>query len=137
MIMADWFSHQALDLQQTKPLVYTAMSKHLFYFKQHISKFVLEQWGVPLNPFMLFDYFFLDTIDRDIVREANNNVVFKVDEIRVFWPVSNGVLAEVQIAKQQNKPVKYFQIQKSKNIVAIEKSDVEMEDEVKEFKSEL
>ena len=135
--MTNWFSHQALDLQTSKPLIYTAMSKHLFYFKQHISKFVLEQWGIPLNPFMLFDYFFLDTIDRDIVREANNNVVIKADEIWVFGPVSNGVLAEVQIAKQQNKPVKYFQIQKSRNIVAIEKSEVEMEDEVKDFRSEL
>lgn len=75
---------------------------------------------------MLFDYFFLDTIDRDIVREANNNVVFKTDEVRVFWPVSNWVLAEIQIAKQQNKPVKYFQIQKSRNIIAIEKTEVEM-----------
>ena len=56
----------------------------------------MEQWGVPLNPFMLFDYFFLDTIDRDIVREANNNVVLKSDEIRVFGPVSNWVLAEVK-----------------------------------------
>ncbi|MEI7562929.1 MAG: hypothetical protein WCJ39_04455 [bacterium] len=37
------FSHQALDLKKEKPLVYTAMSKHLFYFKQHISKYVLEQ----------------------------------------------------------------------------------------------
>ena len=135
--MAEWFSHEALNLQQTKPLVYTAMSKHLFYFKQHISKFVLEQGWVPLNPFMLFDYFFLDTIDRDIVREANNNVVFKSDEIWIFGPVSNWVLAEIQIAKQQNKPVKYFQIQKSKNIIAIEKTEVEMEDEVKEFRSEL
>lgn len=135
--MTNWFFHQALDLQTSKPLVYTAMSKHLFYFKQHISKFVLEQGGVPLNPFMLFDYFFLDTIDRDIVREANNNVVIKADEIWVFGPVSNGVLAEVQIAKQQNKPVKYFQIQKSRTIVAIEKSEVEMEDEVKDFRSEL
>lgn len=135
--MTNWFSHKALELQQTKPLVYTAMSKHLFYFKQHISKFVLEQDWVPLNPFMLFDYFFLDTIDRDIVREANNNVVFKSDEIWIFGPVSNWVLAEIQIAKQQNKPVKYFQIQKSKNIIAIEKTEVEMEDEVKEFRSEL
>lgn len=135
--MTDWFSHQALNLKEQKPLVYTATSKHLFYFRQHISKFVLEQWGVPLNPFMLFDYFFLDTIDRDLVREANNNVVLKSDEIRVFGPISNGVLAEIQIAKWLNKSIKYFAIQKSKTIIAIEKDQVEMEDEVKEFRWEL
>ncbi len=86
---------------------------------------------------MLFDYFFLDTVDRDIVREANNNVVIKADEIWVFWPVSNGVLAEVQLAKKMNKPLRYFSIQHSKTIVEISKEQVEMEDEVKEYKSEL
>ena len=83
---------------------------------------------------MLFDYFFLDTVERDVVREANNNIVIKVDEIRVFGTVSNGVLAEIQIAKQQNKPIKYFAIQKSKTIVSVSKDQVEMEDEVKDFR---
>lgn len=46
-----------------------------------ISKFVLEEGGVPLNPFMVFDYFMLDTVPRDTVREANNNLVKRCDEI--------------------------------------------------------
>jgi hypothetical protein len=55
----------------------------------------------------------------------------------VFGPISNGVLAEIQIAKWLNKSIKYFAIQKSKTIIAIEKDQVEMEDEVKEFRWEL
>jgi len=47
------------------------------------------------------------------------------------------VLAEVQLMKSQNKPVKYFTIIKSKEIILIETKDVEMEDEVKEFRNEL
>jgi len=35
-------------------LIYTAISKQLFYFRMHISKFVLEKNAIPLNPFMLF-----------------------------------------------------------------------------------
>lgn len=131
------FKHIALDQQNEKPLVYTAMSKHFFYYRMHISKFVLENWWVPLNPFMIFDYFLLDSVDRNLVREWNNNIVKRSDEIRIFWPVSNWVLAEIVISKEQNKVIKYFKIEKPHRIVQITLNEVEMEDEVEELKSKL
>jgi hypothetical protein len=79
--MSEQFTHQALTLVNLKPLVYTAMSKHLFYFRQHIQKFVLEEGAVPLNPFMTFDYFLVDTVPRNAVREANNNLVHRADAV--------------------------------------------------------
>jgi len=94
------------ELIDNKPLIYTAMSKHYFYFKRHISKFVLENGAI--NPFMLFGYFLLDTVERDKIRDANNNIVKRVDELWVFGPISNGVLAEIRIAKKEGKPIKYF-----------------------------
>src|ERR1700722_1523275 len=97
------FSHEALSLNGSKPLVYTAMSKHYFYFRMHISRYVLEQGKVPLNPFMLFDYFLLDSVERDLVRDANNSVVLRADQIWVFGPISNGVLAEILLARKANK----------------------------------
>jgi hypothetical protein len=124
------FNHPALNVQNDKPLVYTAMSKHLFYYRMFISVFVLENGGVPLNPFMVFDYFLLDAVDRDLVREGNNNLVKRCDEIWVFGAVSNGVLAEIQIAHEQSKPVRYFAIEKPHKIVEISKDAAEMEDEV-------
>jgi len=131
------FSHEALNLTADKNLVYTAMSKHLFYYRMHISKYVIEQHGVPLNPFMIFDYFLLDSVDRDLVREGNNNLVKRSDEVWVFGPISNGVLAEIKIANGLKKPVRYFKIEKPNNITPISVEEVEMEDEVKEFRSEL
>jgi hypothetical protein len=131
------FEHKALSLKDDKNLVYTAMSKHLFYYRMHISKFVLENGGVPLNPFMIFDYFLLDSVDRDLVREGNNNLVKRSDELWVFGTVSNGVLAEIKIAKEMDKPVKYFKIEKPHNIVLAEIGEVEMEEDVAEFKNEL
>ncbi len=124
------FAHRALDLQKDKPLVYAAMSKHLFYFRMHISRFVLQNGGVPLNPFMVFDYFLQDTIDRDLVREGNNNLVKRSDELWIFGPVSNGVLAEVQIANKNGKPERYFAVVDSKDIKEVTKKEVELEDEV-------
>jgi len=129
------FNHKALALDKEKALVYTAISKHYFYYRMFISKYVLEQDKVPLNPFMIFDYFLLDSVDRDLVREGNNNLVKRCDELWVFGPVSNGVLAEIKMAK--GKPIKYFKIEKPHNIAPISKEEVKMEEDVKEFKVEL
>ncbi len=129
--------HEALNQTGEMPLVYTAASKHLFYFRAHISKYALEQGAVPLNPFMIFDYFFLDTVDRDLVRKGNNNLVRRADEVWVFGDVSNGVLAEILLAKSLAKPIKYFRVEKSREIVAISVEEVGLEDEVKEFRDQL
>lgn len=131
------FTHEALSLTVSKPLVYTAMSKHYFYFRMHISCYVLEQEMVPLNPFMLFDYFLLDRVDRDLVRNANNSVLLKSDQVWVFGPISNGVLAEILLAQKNHIPVRYFRIEKPHTFVPIECDEVEMEEEVKQFRSLL
>ncbi|PIS00919.1 MAG: hypothetical protein COT84_05000 [Chlamydiae bacterium CG10_big_fil_rev_8_21_14_0_10_35_9] len=128
------FSHTALNLAGAKKLVYTAMSKHLFYYRMHISKFVLEQNKVPLNPFMIFDYFLLDTIERDSVRDANNSIVLRSDEIWVFGPISNGVLSEILIAQKAGKPIRYFQIEKPHNIIQADMANIEMEKDVEEYR---
>jgi len=118
-------------------LVYTAHSKHFFYFREHISRFVLENNAVPLNPFMLFHYFMLDTVERDSVRNANNTIVKKSDEIWVFGPVSDGVLAEIKLAKEMKKPVKYFAVENSRDIIEIKKEDVKFETGLEKFSDEL
>jgi len=114
-------------------LVYLAISKHYFYFRMHISKFVLQKGYVPLNPFMIFEYFMLDTVDRDTVRNANNTLVKRADELWVFGPISDGVLAEIELAKQMNKPVKYFAVVNSREIKEISKDKVESEEDLETF----
>jgi hypothetical protein len=131
------FSHEALSLQGNCDLVYTAMSKHLFYYRMVISRFVLEHGKVPLNPFMLFDYFLADSVERNLVRNANNSIVLRADQIWVFGPISDGVLAEIVLAKEAGKPISYFKIEKPYRIVPISEEEVEMEKEVEEFKKLL
>ena len=128
------FTHCALKIKGNMNLVYTAMSKHLFYYRMHISKFVIEEVRVPLNPFMIFDYFLLDSVERDFVRKANNSIVLKADEIWVFGDISNGVLSEILIAQEVKKTIKYFKIEKPHNIVPINIMDIKMENEVKDCK---
>ncbi len=108
---------------------FSSTFKKLFYFKMHISKFVLEHGYVPLNPFMLFEYFMLDSVDRNIVKNANNAIVTKADELWVFGEISDGVLAEINLAKSENKPIKYFEVINSKDIKEIIEKEAEMEKE--------
>lgn len=117
-------------------LVYAAHSKHYFYFTRHISKFILEQSCVPLNPFMIHDYFLLDTVDREAIRDSNNTLVRRCDEVWVFGPVSDGVLEEIRLARRIGKPVRYFDIQ-SRNIVEIDKDKTKFEENLEKFRNEL
>lgn len=133
----DTFSHPALSLSEEKKLVYTALSKKFFYFRYHIVKYVLEQGMVPLNPFTSFDYFLLDTVERDCVRSANNTLVRRADELWVFGDVSDGVLAEIQQAKQQAKPTRYFKIVESRFIEEIQLAQVIFEEDVATFRDLL
>ena len=75
-----------------------------------ISKFVFEQGAIPVNPFNLFGYFLYELVDRDLVRNANNNILKRCDALWVFGEISDGVLAEIQMCKEWGMPVHYFDI---------------------------
>ena len=135
--MEEDFKHISTNLTEKNKVVYTAISKHLFYFKEHISKFVLEQNCISLNPYMLFNYFLLDTVDRNKIRQANNNLARISDEIWVFGKISDGVLAEIKIAKESGKPIRYFKIIESREIKEIQKEDVEFEEGLEKYANEL
>jgi len=135
--MNEKFEHKALNLNQKTKTVFIAMSKHLFYFRRHAVKFVLEQGYAPISQFGIFDYFITDGVDRDLVRRANNNLIRVSDELWVFGPISDGVLAEIKIVKSIGKPIKYFKVINSKDIKEISKQEVEFEEDLKKFSHEL
>ena len=54
---------------------------------------------------MIHEYFLLDSITRQTVRDSNNTIVERCDEVWVFGPVSDGVLEEIRLAKKCNKPI--------------------------------
>jgi hypothetical protein len=97
-------------LRHPKRLVYVAMSNKVFYWRAHIQKFVLDSGMVPVSPFMLFDYYLMHTVSKDVVREAMNNLLARCDEVWVFGRISLGVKVQVGIAKRMNKAVRYFDI---------------------------
>lgn len=102
--------HPRLQLRKTYPLIYPAYSKRNFYWQMHISQFCLDKKTVPLNPFMLFRYFLGDTVPRETIYLANNNLVKTSSQLWVFGEISDGVLAEIKIVKDIGGIVKYFRI---------------------------
>ncbi len=93
------------------PLVYTAQSKQFYYCRDAVCEFVIREGAVPLHPFRIFGYFLDDRVDRDDVRNANNVVVERVDEIWVFGEtIADGVLYEIELARLRGKPVRFFSI---------------------------
>ncbi len=113
------------------------MSKNSFYFRRHAVKFVLKKGFAPISQFGIFDYFLNDAVNRNLVRQANNNLIRISDELWVFGPISDGVIAEIKIFKKTKKPIRYFKIINGKKIKEIKKKEVEFERDVAKFSYEL
>jgi len=131
------FDHPAATLNEKKPIVFTAMSKKHFYMRMLIVKYVLEKGCVPINPFMSFDYFLMDTVDRNIVRNANNILVDIADELWVFGSVSDGVLVEIKRVKLKGKPVRFFAIANDREIAEISTEELAFEEGMEQYGNEL
>jgi hypothetical protein len=130
------FKHKALGLNEITKIVFIAMSKHSFYFRRHAVKYVLEKGFVPISQYGIFDYFIADSVERDLVRRANNNLIRVSDEMWVFGPISDGVLAEIKMFKGI-KLIRYFRIVDSKTVEEITKEEVEFEEDLEKFSEEL
>ena len=135
--MSEEFSHPAMSLQEKKPIVFTALSKKYFYMRMLIVRYVLKNGCVPINPFMSFDYYLTDTVDRNIIRNANNNLVAIADELWVFGSISNGVMAEIRQVSDIKKPIRFFSIENDRDIAEIQNDKLLFEDGMGSFKEEL
>ena len=98
-----------------RKVVFTAQSKQYFYCRDAVCEFVLRQGCIPVNPFRLFDYFLGDRVDRGLIRNGNNEMIKRCDELWVFGNVSDGVLFEIVMCRQMGKVVRFFNIDNRAN----------------------
>lgn len=122
-----------MDLQENRKVVFTAQSCKNFHQRMLICKYVFDQGNVPINPFNAFGYYLYELVERDLVRNANNNILKRCDELWVFGEISDGVLAEMQLFKNLGKPIRYFDISKlPKEVKEITEKELIFEEGVKE-----
>ncbi len=99
---------EKMDFSTERKVVFAAMSKRNFFLREHIIRFVLEKGHTPTCAFMMFSYFLLDTVDRKDLITANNDLIRRSDELWVFGEISDGVKAEINLAKELKRPIHYF-----------------------------
>ena len=95
---------------QKIPVVFTAQSKLNFFCRDVVCEYALKQGCLPLNPFRVFDYFLNDRVDRDVIRQGNNQLIRISEELWVFGAISDGVLFEIAFARKLGLPVRFFSI---------------------------
>lgn len=114
-------------------LVYTALSRHSAYAKEIVCAHAFNNGAVPLNPFSMFGYFLYDMVDRDLVRGANARVITAVDEVWSYGPVADGCLIELIQAESEDKPIRYFSVEKHVSKIR-ELTSMELEFESEDLK---
>lgn len=92
-------------------VVFAAMSKRNFYLREYIIKFILEHGFTPTCAFMMYSYFLLDTVEREKLIDANNELIRRSDELWVFGEISDGVQKEIDLAKERKMTIKYYGIE--------------------------
>lgn len=92
-----------------RPLVYAVTPKENFYYRLHINKFVLDNNAVPLNPFVMFDFFIMDSLKKDAMKTLRNSFIGKADEVWIFGD-TDGLLDDIKFARKINKPIVYYDI---------------------------
>jgi hypothetical protein len=113
------------------PIIFTAQSKAFFYCRDAICEYVFKQKLLPVNPFRVFEYFLGDRVDRDIIRQGNNQLIATADELWVFGPIADGVLFEIVRARHLRKPVRFFSVAtRSEEIKPLSIDEVKFEPEV-------
>ncbi len=99
------------ELMKDKKMVYVAFAKENLCHRNIIQKHVLESDCVPICGMINFEtLFYNDMINRDLIRNANNNYIKRSDETWVYGKISDGVQAEIDLTKTLNKPVRFFDI---------------------------
>jgi len=94
-----------------RPIVFTAQSKKYYYCRDAICEYVFAHGAVPINPFRVFGYFLDDRVERNRVREANNNLIRISDELWVFGAtIADGVLFEIAYARSLAKRIRLFSV---------------------------
>jgi len=124
-----------VSASEKRKVVFTAQSKQFFYCRNAICEYVMRQGCIPVNPFRIFGYFLDDRVDRNLVRNGNNEMISRCDELWVFGPISDGVLFEIYLSRRLGKPVRFFTVEtRASEIKEMKDEDLKFESEVHNFK---
>lgn len=109
--MAKSAQHIADTLRDETRVVFTAQSAKNFHQRMLICRHVFEQGYTPINPFTNFGYYLYELVERNLVRQGNNTLMRRADELWVYGDISDGVASEIRFAHELRMPIRYFSIE--------------------------
>lgn len=132
------FSHIADNLNDIKKIVFTAQSAKNFHQRMLICRHAFDEGVIPINPFNTFGYYLYELVDRDTVRNGNNNILARCDELWVYGDVSDGILSEIKSFGKTNRTIRYFDISGlPKEVTEVELKDLPFEPNVERYKEKF
>lgn len=132
------FSHTADILAEKKPVIFTAQSAKNFHQRMLICRHAFAEGAVPINPFNVFGYYLYELVERDTVRNGNNNLLLRCDELWVYGDISDGILSEIQTYKKTGRPIRYFDISGlPESVIEVELSELPFEADVEKYRHEF
>lgn len=115
----------------SQKVIFAAQSKQTFYCRNAVCEYIFNHGSIPVNPFRIFGYFLDERVERRLVRNGNNEMISRCDELWVFGQISDGVLFEIALCRRLGKPVRYFSISAiAKEIKELKPEDLVFEPEV-------
>lgn len=100
----------ALLMSKEKRVIFTAVPKKLFYSRMNVSDFVLREGFIPLNPFMIFDFLLFEEVNRESMRNSNDSLIGKSDEMWVFGDIDQDIMEDIKTAEKLGKEIKFFAV---------------------------
>ncbi|MBL7100478.1 MAG: hypothetical protein ISS23_00825 [Nanoarchaeota archaeon] len=111
-------------------VVFIAMNSKMFRLREWVTKFVFDQGAIPINCLMIYGYYLYDMVPRVKIIEAYKTIVPKCDELWVFGDISDGIRDGMIIARNNNLPIKYFDISNHPKIFEIPEDQLVYEESV-------
>jgi len=103
-----------------------------------ICRHAFNEGVVPINPFNVFGYYLYELVERDMVRNGNNNLLLRCDELWVYGDISDGMLSEINTFNKTGKPVRCFDISGlPESVVEVEISKLPFEANVEKYRHEF
>ena len=116
--------------ERRTPSVYIAVSQRMGEHMIRITKFVLDNGGIPLHP-KLRQEFGIPGVDtsKDPKAIAKNKEYYlrNCSEVWAFGPINDLVFEELKTAKSLGKPIRYFSVSQSHDLKEITKDEVVFE----------
>ena len=71
-------------------------------------KFVVHQKRVPIAPHLLFPQFVSEDAERGLAMKMDYLLLLRCDEVWAFGEITEGMAAEIEMAEDEGKRVRYF-----------------------------